>query len=220
MEPKEQKETYSFPFIAGSTYNVWWASGLDWTHLAINVNYPYIQSGPAVIFKFNYTENRELFEIGPQNGNSRLNKADYITADVVPMDVNTCTNGQYFHDNSDDMRVLHVCASSKNKEEFQYVSLNAIYCRYLCPAPPGTFIKEDFVRKWSNTTQWPNGVLPADGDNVSINGNWTIIMDVNPPIMDYFEIEGDVIIEDTQDFLIQADHIWLKYGSIKAGSAS
>lgn len=50
---------------------------------------------------------------------------------------------------------------------------------------------------WSNESQWPNGVMPSDGDNVSIHGNWTIIMDVQPADMEFFYVDGDVIIPET-----------------------
>ena len=65
-------------------------------------------------------------------------------------------------------------------DRFQSINLEAIYCRYLCPAPAGEFVKEDFLRLWSNATQWPEGRMPVAGENVSVNGNWTVLMDVNP----------------------------------------
>ncbi len=47
-------------------------------------------------------------------------------------------------------------------------------------------IAENFYRVWSNVTQWPDGVLPSDGDNVTINCNWTILMDLDPAPMNVF----------------------------------
>lgn len=35
MEPKDKKFAWSMPYIAGSTYNLWWLTGLDFTHIAI-----------------------------------------------------------------------------------------------------------------------------------------------------------------------------------------
>jgi hypothetical protein len=45
-------------------------------------------------------------------------------------------------------------------------------------------------------------------------------MNVNPAPIDYFEVNGDIIIEDIMDFNITANNIWIKGGSIKAGSSS
>lgn len=55
------------------------------------------------------------------------------------------------------------------------------------------------MRYWSNVTQWPEGRLPAAGENVTVNGNWTIIMDIDPAACEFMTIDGDVIIEDTSD---------------------
>ena len=136
------------------------------------------------------------------------------------LDSATCGNGDYYHDNSDDKRVLHMCASGKNRTLFEYMSVNAIYCRYLCPAPPGSCTKEKTLRIWTNATQWPNGVMPSDGDNVTIPCEWTVLMDTNPARIGYFEISGDVIISDALDINITAENIWIKGGSLKAGNSS
>ncbi len=61
--------------------------------------------------------------------------------------------------------------------------------------------------------------MPADGDDIIIPCEWTIIMDMNPARIAYFEINGDVIIEDARDITIVAENIWVKSGSIKAGTA-
>ena len=59
MEPMGLKPfSYSFPYIGGRTYNVWFLTGLDFTHMALDVSQLSDDSDPAIIFKFNYTENR------------------------------------------------------------------------------------------------------------------------------------------------------------------
>ena len=59
----------------------------------------------------------------------------------------------------------------------------------------------------------------SDGDNVTIPCEWTVLMDMNPARIAYFEINGDIIIEDKRDIYIVAENIWIKGGSLKAGSA-
>lgn len=53
---------------------------------------------------------------------------------------------------------------------FEYTEVNGIVCEFVCPLPPGTFVLEDFLRYWSNATQWPGGVIPQAGDNVTVKG--------------------------------------------------
>lgn len=46
--------------------------------------------------------------------------------------------------------------------------------------------------------------MPVDGDNITIPCEWTVMMDMNPARIAYFEINGDVIIPDTLDVTIVA----------------
>jgi hypothetical protein len=50
--------SYAAAYIAGRTYNIWWLTGLDFTHLAMEVSTFYSDADPAIVFKFNYTANR------------------------------------------------------------------------------------------------------------------------------------------------------------------
>jgi hypothetical protein len=114
---------------------------------------------------------------------------------------------------------LALCVTSKGKTRpFQYLEVNGIACRYLCPEETEEYVKEDFVRYWSNETQWPEETLPVEGDNVTINGNWTLIMDINPPHLGFLEVNGDLWVEDTlAEAHLIADFIWVRAGSINAG---
>lgn len=61
---------------------------------------------------------------------------DYRNFSLTPLDSATCGFGDYTHDN--DLRNLTVCLTSREKvQEYQYLDINAIKCRYLCPSPTG-----------------------------------------------------------------------------------
>jgi len=101
--------------------------------------------------------------------------------------------------------------------------VTAIFCRYNCPAPPSPgqhCVKEDFDRYWSNASQWPHGRMPLSGENVTVNCNWTIIMDVDPAVCEFLTIDGTVIISDISDRNIECQGIWIRAGSLQAGSAA
>ncbi|HRI35441.1 MAG TPA: hypothetical protein PLD02_16950 [Saprospiraceae bacterium] len=52
------KKSYSVAFVAGRVYNIWWLTGLDFTHLNMDVSKFFLNTDPAIIFKFNYTQHR------------------------------------------------------------------------------------------------------------------------------------------------------------------
>lgn len=87
-------------------------------------------------------------------------------------------------------------------------------------SPSGqVFVKEDFMRIWSNKTQWPTGDIPAAGENVIIPGEWNLLVDMDPNPINFFEIQGDVYV-DERDTVIMAKSIWLRSGSFRAGNST
>ena len=50
---------------------------------------------------------------------------------------------------------------------------------------------EDTVQLWSNTSTWPSGVLPVDGDDVEIETNMNVVMDIyETPKLGSLEVNG------------------------------
>lgn len=74
------------------------------------------------------------------------------------------------------------------------------------------------MRRWSNATQWPNGVLPAAGDNVTVNGTWRLLIDIDTPAMNYLTIDGILMVDDTRDINITANSIHIRAGNLSAGT--
>lgn len=114
--------------------------------------------------------------------------------------------------------MLTICQSGKNRTEFEYTEVNAVVCLYHCPAPAGLFVKEGFTRLWSNASQWPNQTVPQPMDNVTINGNWTVLLDVDPAPLNYLIIDGTLIADDTRDVNVTARSIFIRAGNVTAGS--
>jgi hypothetical protein len=62
--------------------------------------------------------------------------------------------------------------------------------------------------------------MPEDGDDLTIACSWTILMDMNPERIGNFIIDGDVTVANnvTEDINITADFIYIRRGSLTAGS--
>lgn len=135
------KFTFSLPYLTNRVYNIWWGTGINFKHMAMVSSHLFTSEDNGIIFKFNYTQNRQLFEIGPLRQGKTFDNALLKSASSEALDTSSCGNGDYYHDNSDEKRVLNLCASGKNRTLFEYTDVNAIYCRYLCPAPPGSCTK-------------------------------------------------------------------------------
>jgi hypothetical protein len=99
---KEQPNAWSLPYVAGQIYQVWWGSGIDFSHIALSTTTLYTPTDAGVIFKFGYVANRELFNVGAMRGAVPLAAGSYMAEDINSglLNANTCINGQYFHNNS------------------------------------------------------------------------------------------------------------------------
>lgn len=62
--------------------------------------------------------------------------------------------------------------------------------------------------------------MPTAGQNVTVNGNWTLILDINPSTINFLIIDGTLIIPDDQDITITANSIFIRAGNLTAGSPS
>jgi hypothetical protein len=205
--------SWAAPFVTGQVYNLHWAEGINFEHMAAVASDYLSPQEPATILRFNYTGNRELWEI---NELIRGLKQPFVAASTA-LDASTCTLGQYTHDV--DSKVLQVCVSGRGKAATSYLDINGVICRYLCPT--NALIggpKENFIRMWSNASQWPNGALPALGDSVVVPGPWNVVMDLDPPALKYLEVQGNLIFDANRDNLLQAYNIWVRGGVIQAGA--
>jgi hypothetical protein len=62
--------------------------------------------------------------------------------------------------------------------------------------------------------------LPAANQNVTIPYEWNLVLDIDPPILNYVEINGILIFDRSRDNTFQAHYIWVKQGIIQIGSAT
>ena len=216
--------TLSVPFITGRYYKFSWGSSTnnDFGRLYIT---PSERMGPGdepIIFKHEYINSRELFEVKTKQDGAYSNPQTnrQITSDFTLED---CNFGDFYHDN--DNRTFGVCINPENAT-YDMVDVDAIYCRDFCPEPNGengggcAVTLESSRRLWSDASNWPDGKLPAEGDNVTIPAEWQLILDVDPPRLDRLLISGSVVVsEDIGDISIEANNIWVQ-GKLKAGTSS
>ena len=183
--------SWAMPFALGYYYNVHWRHGIDFSHMSIAPSRLFSQNENGVVLRFNYTDTRELFEIGKWYEGQLQNP--YIEDKLSLIDPATCENGDYYNDKIN--QYLYVCVSGKNKEITEWIDVNGIRCvEDTCPVEGVVedVEREVFTRLWSNASQWPNGILPQAGDNVTINYEWNMELDVTPPVLNYLKIQGNL----------------------------
>lgn len=66
---------------------------------------------------------------------------------------------------------------------------------------------------------WPNETVPKAGDNVTINCDWTVLINVSPESMNYFIVDGDLVVDDSININITAKVFHIRAGSLNVGSS-
>ena len=111
-----------------------------------------------------------------------------------------------------------MCVSGRNKGLHEWIDVNGIRCRNFCPKEEDEDPRENFLRYWSDVANWPNSQLPLEGENVTIPYQWQLVMDINPPRLNYLEVDGILMIDPAVDRTLDAHYIWVKKGRILAGT--
>jgi hypothetical protein len=207
------KNSWAYPYAVGHNYSVHFSLGIDFLHLSVAPS-QYWQPNEALILRFNYTDQRELYQIGRYYA-QKLQTPLINNGSMV--DPATCRNGDYFHNNL--TRHLYLCVSGRNKALREWIDIRGVRCRNFCPKSDPLGARETFTRLWSNATQWPNRALPTAGQNVTIPYEWNLILDMSPPAFYYVLING-LLTFDYKDLTFQANTIWVQQGGIYIGSPS
>lgn len=61
-------------------------------------------------------------------------------------------------------------------------------------------------------------MIPQPGDNVTVQGEWRLVLDMDPNPINNLTIDGNLIADDTRDVNIVANFIFIRAGNFTAGS--
>ena len=115
---------------------------------------------------------------------------------------------QYYYFNNDRkdlyMKLSYALFTSST------IEITAQKCSGGCPIP---------IKLWSDISTWTNKRLPLKGDQITIPENYRVLMDINPPLLDYLIIDGEVIFDEMLgNSELQANVIWIRKGRLRIGS--
>jgi len=216
--------TYSWdmPFVTGYIYNIHWQDGnLDWDHMNFYPTEVWKPEDKGVLFRFNYTDYRENYLINIINWDGTvLNVTRYndtpngFALDPVADDY---IFGDYVLRNVSQLLYLGI-----NGKENGTLDSNALVCQLYCPTINVSNVTvENFIRQWSNASQWPNGVLPKDGDVVNIPPEWIVNLDIDTPNLETLIVDGELMFDPTRNAsVLTSSIIWARLGNITAGNAT
>jgi cell migration-inducing and hyaluronan-binding protein len=71
--------------------------------------------------------------------------------------------------------------------------------------------------RWSDASAWPNGRVPAAGDEVTIARDIDMVLDVTPPALRSLTVDGKLTFSNERDLELVTDWIYLRGGELHIG---
>ncbi|CAK63318.1 unnamed protein product (macronuclear) [Paramecium tetraurelia] len=213
---KDVKFSFASVFATGFTYNVHFKFGAS-DPLSMGIfGSPYFnQNDDAVILRFNYSANRETFDIMRNIGGQF--PVNYTKLEQIP-NTKTCNQGDWFNDRTN--KLFFLCLSGKNKKQYEYVEVRGVICREECDSL-GDVPQEDGYRYWSDPATWIDNKVPVEGDSPIVQGAYQVILDVDPPKLVNLTILGSLIFDERRaSTKLEAERIWVRSGKLLAGNST
>ena len=202
MAQLQFNDTYQLDFIEGRQFT--------------NISYSLITSGfdadNYVIFSQRYP--RALDSTLVNSMANIVNESDFLTPGSLQ-------SGDTFLGDNNTLSYILKGDPNNIEQQITYATFRCFYDGCVPPPPPTLpppGPRCENVQRWSEASTWPNGVFPAEGDNLFINSSRCILVDTPIPRLGMIHIQGDLEIEDSMDHDIQADLIIIDGGSFIAGS--
>ena len=164
----------------------------------------------------NFTETREAVNITTNYGSGEQ-IMNYTMITKMTADLETGDNAIF---NDTETREINFVVNGKNpdKNEILFEGLRCI--SGVCTLDDIEELElEEGQRLWSNATNWPNEVLPQEGDEVTIPSNWNMILDIEEtPVLESLTINGRLTFAPTMDVHLRSKWIFIRAGELLIGS--
>lgn len=197
---------WSVPIVCQNNYNLRWGSGVDFNKIKIKNN-PDWNEENSINIKFNRISERERYDVFYTGFNiSGAFKTNLPVSPLSSSPTGTNNFGDFYYEKSEKRLTMKISGKTRGEAE-----INGIFCDKDCKNDFEEGDEEDFFRKWSDKSNWPNEKLPVDGDNVEIKVGWKMYMDLDSPSLEYLEINGTLLAEPKREMTkLTSKNIFIK----------
>jgi hypothetical protein len=212
-------KSWTFPFVTGHKYKIHWGdSGIDYEQMTIDMSDRWEETDRNLYLVHNYTDVRAIMDV-----NVGTELLDNNTLPSMGIDDANFKTGQNIHLNDTAVRQLHFVINGKNLTDFpenKHIFLEGHRCNGSCMADITDVALESEKRYWSDPTNWPEGRLPEEGEEVHVEPGWDMIYDLDypSPVYKLIRINGWVTFSDEFDTHLNAKHIFIRAGQLHIGS--
>jgi len=220
-------KAWAVPMIMGTEYLVHWGTTpMDWTSMTIRIE-TFDDPSLWVHVRFNFTDHREMFEVrrGTLPAGTKSSAVGFVDPTLLPSQAAltpTSPAGASSFDNTTAMEFRTVLTGQPvikaNSGDLQVKAYRCYGGHCTLKLVDDNVTMETFKRVWSNPNSWPSGAIPVEGESVTIEPGWSMILDTNTAIMSFLEVNGDLVFDNTTSVTLNANMIHVRKGRILSGS--
>ena len=190
-------------------YTLEWSEGERFNNISYESLYSGVTNNDYIWIRHDFNMAVDYIEVNGKFTNASTSIPSAVTSET----------GDWFT-NSNDTSVTYIVQGTDICPSDELVRFTSYRCFYEdCippppPEPPSVLPpgRPNVTYMWSNTSIWPNGILPANDTDVYINCSLYVIADIVLPVMKQLTICGSLEILDDRDHILEADLILLDEG--------
>ena len=206
--------------MTGHRYRIHWEAGLDFDSMRMEVSEIWDTADKDVRLVFNHTEQREAINITTKYGSGVQIENNTLST------LTSFSSGDYQMRNATEIREFEILINGKDTERSK-LDIKPLEC-ILGACKLDTIEESDLPtssKPWSDAASWKDGVVPVEGQDVTIDTDMWIELDLaETPRLGKLEINGRLSIKDDKTNLpkvnLKAHLIWIRAGELLAGSST
>jgi hypothetical protein len=76
------------------------------------------------------------------------------------------------------------------------------------------------VRYWNVSSDWPDGKVPEEGDDVHVESGWQMVFNLNSssPVYKLIRVNGKLTFDNETDTHLKCKHLFIRAGELHIGS--
>lgn len=183
-EKKDPNAAWPLALVTGKRYKIHWQEGLDFERMKYKVSEKWTLDDQDIVFVHNFTDVRENITFAI-NGN----QDDLIANETYVSGSTSMENGMNLVLNDTETREITFVVNGK--PEPRMIQIDGYRCQASCmESIDETEISGPEIF-WSDVSNWPGEVLPAEGDFVEVEPGWNMVYDLeDSPIFEMLTING------------------------------
>jgi len=209
--------SWAVPFVTGHKYRLHWGQNLDWTQMKVELSSRWEPTDLDLHIMMNFTDTRASINVTDTKKNKVANETliKKAAADLVA--------GDFVVYNDTKVREFHFVINGKDMANRSELLLQGFRCVVDCDQKDINEKKiSGEIKYWSDTTTWPSGKLPVEGEDVEIAPGENVVLDISTPRLFKLTINGRLTFlndaKEPKNLTLNTNLLYVRAGELIIGN--